>query len=123
VPQGPAHLKSLVKALDATDVAIPQLVRDIGRIYLEQIEQPNAKVADLEKTPRREAQFGEETRRLQTMPGIGPITAMAGGGIRTTYADASSVVATLPPGLDSCRFSTQPAASSGSGAPRRRPWR
>ncbi|MCU7430631.1 IS110 family transposase, partial [Paracoccus denitrificans] len=25
VPQGPAHLKSLAKALDATDVAIPQL--------------------------------------------------------------------------------------------------
>jgi transposase len=77
VPQGPAHLKTLAKALDATDVAMPQLVRDIGRLYLEQIEQLNTKVADLEKALRREAQFGEETRRLQTMPGIGPITAMA----------------------------------------------
>ena len=77
VPQGPAHLKTLAKVLDVTDVAMPQLVPDIGRIYLEQIEQLNAKVADLEKTLCREAQFGEEKRHLQTMPGIGPITTMA----------------------------------------------
>ena len=56
---------------------MPQLVRDVGRVYLEQIEQLSFRVAELEKTLRHEARCGEETRRLQTMPGIGPITAMA----------------------------------------------
>jgi transposase len=76
-PQGPAHLKTLAIALDGAETSMPQVVRDVGRISLEQIEQLNSKVADLEKTLRREAQCSEETRRLQTMPGIGPITAMA----------------------------------------------
>jgi transposase len=37
----------------------------------------SCEIAELEKILRREAQCGEDTRRLQTMPGIGPITAMA----------------------------------------------
>jgi transposase len=76
-PQGPAHLKTLAAAMDGAGRSLPQLVRDVGGIYLEQIEQLNRRIADLEKVLRREAQFGTETRRLQTMPGIGPITAMA----------------------------------------------
>lgn len=76
-PQGPAHLKTLAIALDDADITMPQLVRDIGRVYLEQTEQLSARITEMEKTLRREAQCGEETRRLQTMPGIGPITAMA----------------------------------------------
>jgi len=76
-PQGPAHLRTLAIALESSEISMPQLVRDIGRIYLEQIEQLNSRIAELEKTLRREARGGEETRRLQTMPGIGPITAMA----------------------------------------------
>ena len=46
-------------------------------IYLEQIALLDGKVAELEKVLRREAQRGTETCRLHTMPGIGPITAMA----------------------------------------------
>lgn len=76
-PQGPAHLKTLAIALDGAETSVPQLVRDVARVYLEQIEQLSFRVADLEKTLRHEARCGEETRRLQTMPGIGPITAMA----------------------------------------------
>src|SRR4029078_12105392 len=57
--------------------SLPQLVRDVGGIYLEQIEQLNRRIADLEKVLRREAQFGTETRRLNAMHGIGPIRAMA----------------------------------------------
>ncbi len=76
-PQGPAHLKTLANALEGADTRVPQLVRDLGRVYLEHIEQLSMRIADLVKTLRREARYGEETRRLQTMPGIGPITAMA----------------------------------------------
>jgi transposase len=76
-PQGPAHLKTLAAAIDDAGLSLSRLVRDIGGVYLEQIEQLNGKIADLEKVLRREARCGTETRRLQTMPGIGPITAMA----------------------------------------------
>jgi transposase len=76
-PQGPAHLKTLAGKIAAAEPPMPQLVRDVGRVYLEQIDRLSSKIAELEKTLRREAQCGEDTRRLQTMPGIGPITAMA----------------------------------------------
>lgn len=76
-PQGQAHLKTLAIALDRADVAMPQLVRDIGRVYIQHIEQLSTRIAGLERKLRCEAQCGEETRRLQTMPGIDPVTAMA----------------------------------------------
>ena len=53
------------------------LVRAIGRMYLEQITVLCDKIGELEKALRREARRGEKTSRLQTMPGIGPITAIA----------------------------------------------
>lgn len=53
------------------------MVRDIGRTYLDQIAGCSEKIVELEKTLRTEAAQGETTARLQTMPGIGPICAMA----------------------------------------------
>lgn len=76
-PQGPTHLKTLAAAIADLGLSLPALVRDIGSLYLEPIEQLSRKSTDLEKVLRSEAQRGVETRRLQTMPGIGPITAMA----------------------------------------------
>jgi transposase len=76
-PQGPAHLKVLAAAMDDASRSLPQLVRDVGGVYLEQIGQLTQKITDLEKVLRHAARHGTETRRLQTMPGIGPITAMA----------------------------------------------
>lgn len=76
-PQGPAYLKMLAAAIDAAEPAIPQLVLDVGRVYPEQIDRLSREVAELEKVLRREAKGGEDRRRLQTMPGIGAITAMA----------------------------------------------
>ena len=76
-PQGPVHLKVLAAAIDDAHCSLPPLVRDIGKIYLQQVEVLHQEIADLEKILRREAQRGPDTRRLQTMPGIGPITAMA----------------------------------------------
>lgn len=76
-PQGPAHLKTLAAAIDASEPAMPQLVLDVGHVYLEQVDRLSREIAEMEKILRREAQCGEDTRRLQTMPGIGPITAMA----------------------------------------------
>ena len=51
--------------------------RDLLVIYLDQIDGLSEKIAGLEKAIACEAKRGAMTRRLQTMPGVGPITAMA----------------------------------------------
>lgn len=76
-PQGTANLKPLVQAVEDPGTSLPLLVVELARTYLDQIERLSEKVAELEKATVCEAQRGEITRRLQTMPGIGPITAMA----------------------------------------------
>jgi transposase len=48
-----------------------------ARVYLDQIDGLSEKVAEIEKAIACEARRGATTRRLQTMPGVGPITAMA----------------------------------------------
>jgi len=52
-------------------------VQEVARLYLDQIAHCAEKIAGLEKTIRAQAAAGTTTARLQTMPGIGPIAAMA----------------------------------------------
>lgn len=75
--QGAAHLRTLAAAVEAPAAELPAAVRDVAHLYLDQIVQCAGKIADLEKSIRTEAAEGEVTARLQTMPGIGPIGAMA----------------------------------------------
>jgi len=76
-PQGPAHVKVLADALEAAGSRLETLVIELGRLYLEQIELLSGRIADLDKVLKREAAREEETARLMTMPGVGPLTAMA----------------------------------------------
>lgn len=75
--QGPAHLKLLLATIDAPASTLPTTVRDFARLYLDQISQCTEKLTALEKTIRAETASNEATARLQTMPGVGPISAMA----------------------------------------------
>jgi transposase len=50
---------------------------ELARVYLDQIDGLSEKAAGLEKAIACEAKRGAMTRHLQTMPGVGPITAMA----------------------------------------------
>jgi transposase len=75
--QGVAHVRRLQEAIDDPQAELPPVVRDIGRAYLDQIARCSEKIAEMEKTLRTAAAQGEATVRLQTMPGIGPIGAMA----------------------------------------------
>jgi transposase len=75
-PQGTANVKQLVHAMNDVKGSLSPIVRDLGQLYLEQIQALADKIADLEKTIRREARSAT-TARLQTMPGVGPITAVA----------------------------------------------
>ena len=76
-PQGPAHVGRLASALDDPDSGLPDQVRELGRLLLEQIAGLGEKVVGLEKELRISARQDEEAARLMTIPGIGPITAMA----------------------------------------------
>jgi transposase len=71
------HLKRLQEAVEASPAILPPAVGEIGRMYLDQIAACSEKIAKLERALRLEEARGKVTARLQTMPGIGPVTAMA----------------------------------------------
>jgi transposase len=76
-PQGPAHLKVLEAAVADPASRLPETVRVLARLYLEQITALTEKITALEKQLRAAAAEDATARRLQTMPGLGHITAMA----------------------------------------------
>jgi transposase len=73
-PQGIGHLSRLEGVIEDEDAELPDLVRNICRDLLDQIGQLTARIDVLKK--RIDAQ-AETSRRLQTMPGVGPIAALA----------------------------------------------
>ncbi|WP_054006311.1 IS110 family RNA-guided transposase [Cypionkella psychrotolerans] len=74
---GTAQLKRLADAIEDCGTALPEGVRDLGQIYLAQIAGLNARVAELDMKMRSVAKEADLARRFQTMPGVGPITALA----------------------------------------------
>src|SRR5271157_5772032 len=77
VAQGPANLKSVVAMVDDETVDLPDTVRDIIRLYLEQIGLITGKIDDLTRRLRDATRENDEMRRLCTVPGVGPVTAGA----------------------------------------------
>jgi transposase len=75
--QGPANVKVLAEAVEDQTTSLPLLVVELARVFLDQIEGLSERISELEKVTVHEAAGGETTRRLQTMPGVGPITALA----------------------------------------------
>jgi transposase len=76
-PQGPTCVKTLSQAVEGPETSLPLLVVELARVYQGQIDQLSEKIAELEKATTQEAARGATPRRLQTVPGVGPITAMA----------------------------------------------
>ncbi len=74
---GTAQLKRLADAIEDSATALPEGVRDLGLMYLAQIAGLNARVAELDLKMRSAAKEADVARRFQTMPGVGPITALA----------------------------------------------
>ena len=76
-PQGPAHVSRLASAVEDPCSGLPGAVRVLGGLLLDQIADLNEKVGGLEMEVRASARQDEEAARLMTIPGIGPISAMA----------------------------------------------
>lgn len=75
--RGPAHLKRLADAIAEDDATLPDEVRELGQMYLEQIDGLTARIAELDGKMKRSAKEADLARRAQTMPGVGPVTALA----------------------------------------------
>ena len=76
-PQGPVHVERLASALEDPDRDLPDAVRDLAGLLLNQIAGLGEKIDGLDREIRAAARQDDEVRRLMTVPGIGPITAMA----------------------------------------------
>ncbi|MGI9361803.1 MAG: IS110 family transposase [Parasphingorhabdus sp.] len=77
VPQGMRQIKRIAELLDAPSSDLPDLMREECRDLLEQIAEKTVRIND--RTAKIKALAGETAtaRRLQTIPGVGPLTALA----------------------------------------------
>lgn len=73
--KGLGNVVRLAARLDEDDM--PELVRDMGRLYLDQIAQISAEIDKLDERIAAAARESDVARRLQEVPGIGPVCAMA----------------------------------------------
>ena len=76
-PQGICHLRRLEEIVADERTELPELVRQTCRDLLEQIGQLASRVDELKKQISALAKQADTPRRLQTMPGVGPILALA----------------------------------------------
>lgn len=76
-PIGVQNVKQLVGIVEADSSELPALVRFTCRELIEQITRLTERLGALDKEITRLSGQGEVARRLRTMPGVGPITALA----------------------------------------------
>lgn len=76
-PAGLTFVKSLIRQIDDPDTELPPLVIELARLLLDQLQTCSERIAVIERRLRDETRTDPETVRLQTAPGIGPVSAMA----------------------------------------------
>jgi transposase len=72
-PKGPSHVAKLKDLVDE----LPDAARPMIRIMLEMLDGFDRQIAALDREIARRAREDEVSRRLMTIPGIGPLTATA----------------------------------------------
>jgi transposase len=78
-PKGPSHVAMLADLLEEDEMAssLPEGARTMFRLMLDLLGELDSKVVELDKEIAKRAREDEISRRLMTIPGIGPITATA----------------------------------------------
>jgi transposase len=76
-PVGVHQIRRLAEIVEAQDSDLPEAVRLCCREILAQITQLGNRLQVLDREIARLSAKGETARRLRTMPGVGPITALA----------------------------------------------
>lgn len=77
VPQGIRHLTSIEAIIEDPAASLPDLVRDECRDILLQVSEKTTRIEARTKAARKLAETTDTARRLQTMPGVGPMTTLA----------------------------------------------
>lgn len=77
VAKGPANLKALVDMMNDDSIDVPEAVRDVVYLFLDQIEAITSKIDDRALRLKKATKENDEMRRLCTVPGVGPVTAGA----------------------------------------------
>jgi transposase len=75
--KGPARVPQLMRAVEDPDEPIPELARPILRMLVETLHRLDEQIAGLDREVARRAKEDETARRLMTIPGVGPVTAVA----------------------------------------------
>jgi transposase len=78
-PKGPSHVAMLADLLEEEEMAssLPEAARAMFRLMLDLLAGLDRKTVDLDKEIVRRAREDGVSRRLMTVPGIGPISATA----------------------------------------------
>lgn len=76
-PQGLSNLRGIQRLIEESAAGLKPMVAETARIYLEQINDLTGRIVKLEATLKQEAARSDASSRMMTMPGLGPITAMA----------------------------------------------
>jgi transposase len=77
VAKGPAHVPQLVQAVENPDEPLPEIARPILQILIDTLHRLDEQIADLDREIVQRAKADETAHRLMTIPGIGPVTAVA----------------------------------------------
>jgi len=77
--KGPSHVAMLADLLEEDEMAssLPEAARTMFRLMLDLLGELDSKLVELDKEIAKRAREDEISRRLMTIPGIGPITATA----------------------------------------------
>jgi transposase len=77
IPQGIHQIKRIEEILDAPNSDLPDLMREECRDLLDQITQQTVRINARTGKIKALAAQADTARRLQTIPGVGPLTALA----------------------------------------------
>ena len=112
-PQGRARIGQLAGVLEDGDCGLPEAVVELGSLLLGRIDELDEKIDGLDRKIRTSARENEETARLMTIPGVGPVTALALQAFAPPMEKLPARARLLGLAGASCPGSTRPAASRG----------
>lgn len=73
--KGLGNVQELRRIIETAEIGIDGLIIETAHLYLEQIEKVSSHISKLEKALKAEADHSDRSKRLMTMPGVGPVTA------------------------------------------------
>ena len=113
-PLGITHLKRIEAAIEKLNGELPELVLDEYRDLILQIAEKTARIEAKTKKAKVLSKKADLTRQLQTMPGVGPLTALAIEALHFRWI-VLNVGGILPPGLVWSLVNIRQAAGPGLG--------